>query len=139
MDMRKAALVFGWPVAVVACALLAWQNARKLPEGEGGLLRRADEICSGFGDLYEIEDIPRSEIAEALAEYLRVVEMDPKSARAYEGGAHCLLLLGAYDQATELLDTAKGEGVDRRVLAQISSDIGEYKAAAHVRVRAPAW
>lgn len=69
-----------------------------------------DQFADSGGD----RNIPRVVVVQGLFDYLRILEVDPKSQAANDGAVQCYLALGAMKEAKSLRDHAVSLGVPSR-------------------------
>jgi hypothetical protein len=70
--------------------------------GKPSLKEQMSRIEDNFGEVYEISEIPRSDLALVLSLNLQCVENDPSDVECYTGAIWCYRVLGANAEAKKL-------------------------------------
>jgi len=102
------------------------------------LLEEAKRIEANFGEAYDLRDIPRVDVAQALGDYLQVIELNPRNIDAYVGAANCYCIMNSQAEALALDHKARAFGLSTKRLDQILSVWKLAKSEARPTVAKPA-
>lgn len=75
-------------------------------------LHQASLITENFSEAYTFDQIPRDDVAQALAYYLRAIQEDPSNKDGYRGAIWCYAIVGSQQEIKKLELQAKEFGLD---------------------------
>jgi hypothetical protein len=102
-----------WNRLLLACAFIGACSISYFLGVQNGAISPAERtaMMEAWYSYYELNEIPRDEVAAALSSAMLEIKDDPKSAKAYNDAARCFYILGTDAELIRLRLEADRHGI----------------------------